>query len=222
MTASMSPRGAAALAALTLSLSACSSSPTPSPEPVLPVAPDAVTVSIAPRPATATPPIATQSSAPRRPTSQDPAPTTRPSAHAAPTWSETDSPDRVAALFARSCWELDARSGVDAAAAQRRAAGLATPNFAATLRSGPQNSGGAAWMQLATHRGWTVTHAQASTSPDAPDTATTKMRMVTVSITARSDAGWRSATLYPAQVFYVQLTRSGRGWRVADARSAPA
>jgi hypothetical protein len=99
-------------------------------------------------------------------------------------------------------------------AAQTRAAQLASPAYAAVLRSG-SGSGGAAWLALSKRHGWTTATAEVSTAgPDAPDSATMAFREAIVSIVAQDGAGWLDNALFPRVGMSVRLVKMDGAWWV--------
>ena len=123
-------------------------------------------------------------------------------------------PDAVTRAFTTLVWSFDARTDRGPLAAQTRAAQLASPAYAAVLRSG-SGSGGAAWLTLTKRHGWTTATAEVSTAgPDAPDSATMAYREAIVSIVAQDGAGWSDKALFQPVGMSVRLVKMDGAWWV--------
>lgn len=200
------------------------STPASAPNPATPPSAASVTSSVPPTvPVPATPaPSGTTTPAisPAVPTGQQGTPRGAP-----PTASTTNLSDAaaVAVAFATTSFDYDTAIDVSPADAQRRSIPFTTPAYAAQLRAGGTQPGGAWWNTLAEHHGYTTAAlVENHDGGRPPDTATTAVRSWTVTSTGRSPDGW-SAPMGTALVF-VAMTRPilAAPWQVSglEIRSA--
>lgn len=115
--------------------------------------------------------------------------------------------DAVADAVAATFYRHDTRLDTSPADAGRRAAPWLTPAYAAALAAPRPGGGGAAWLELADHDGYTTTAVTTVTESGAPpDTGTAAYRQRQVIVTAHGSAGW---TRRPdTHALFIRLTRT--------------
>jgi hypothetical protein len=130
---------------------------------------------------------------------------------------ETD-PDPVADAVAAAMYTYDTRLDLSPADATRRARSLLSARMAAAVASPMPGGGGAEWLDLAAHDGYTtVTVERVEEAGAPPDTMTEAYRQRRVRVTAHGDDGWTQ----PARIIhlFITLTRASSSdpWRVDGA-----
>ncbi len=129
-------------------------------------------------------------------------------------------PDAVGAAFIRLAWTSDTRLDTTPMDAGRRAAALAVPALARSLRTASSAADpGADWQTWAQHHAYTRVQLQPNPDSGAPgDTPTDADRSWKVRITPVGDGHWRGTP--STLVVYLALTRSGSAWAVSDLKVA--
>lgn len=129
-------------------------------------------------------------------------------------------PDAVGAAFVRLAWTSDTRLDATPMDAGRRAAALAVPALARSLRTAsPAAAPGAEWESWRRHHAYTRVQLQPNHDSGAPaDTPTDADRSWKVTITPLGDHRWKGTPR--TLVVYLALTRSGSTWAVSDLKVA--
>jgi hypothetical protein len=124
-------------------------------------------------------------------------------------------PDAVADAVAAAMHTYDTRLDLSPVDASRRARSLLSARMAAAVASAMPGGGGAEWLDLAAHDGYTtVTVERVEEAGAPPDTRTEAYRQRRVRVTAHGDDGWTR----PARIvhLFITLTRASSSdpWRV--------
>jgi hypothetical protein len=124
-------------------------------------------------------------------------------------------PDAVADAVAAAMHTYDTRLDLSPTDATRRARSLLSARMAAAVASPMPGGGGADWLDLAAHDGYTtVTVERVEEAGAPPDTATEAYRQRRVRVTMHGDDGWTQ----PARLshVFITLTRASSSdpWRV--------
>jgi hypothetical protein len=124
-------------------------------------------------------------------------------------------PDAVADAVAAAMYTYDTRLDLSPADATRRARSLLSARMAAAVASPMPGGGGAEWLDLAAHDGYTtVTVERVEEAGAPPDTMTEAYRQRRVRVTSHGADGWTR----PARIthLFITLTRdsSTDPWRV--------
>lgn len=129
-------------------------------------------------------------------------------------------PDAVGAAFVRLAWTSDTRLDATPMDAGRRAAALAVPALARSLRTAdPAAAPGAEWESWRRHHAYTRVQLQPNHDSGAPaDTATDADRSWKVTVAPLGDHRWKG--IPRTLVVYLALTRSGSSWAVSDLKVA--
>lgn len=125
------------------------------------------------------------------------------------------SADAVATAFAATAYRYDVRLDRSPMDASRRATPLLSANYAAAVEAPLPGSGGADWLELVKHDGFTTTTVAVGHDDGAlPDDKTHADRQRTVTVTTHGASGWSRAPR--TETVYVQLVRTGPAapWRV--------
>jgi hypothetical protein len=133
----------------------------------------------------------------------------------------THDADAVADAVAATMYRYDTRLDNSPMDASRRAEPWLTATYAEALSRPMPGGGGADWIALAAHDGYTTTTVRAVEESGAPaDTRTEAFRQRQVLVTAHGDNGWTRR--YGTHVLFIHLTRSNPSapWRVDGVTTA--
>ena len=124
--------------------------------------------------------------------------------------------DAVATAAVATMYRYDSAIDNSPMDATRRAKPWLTPDYAAAVDKPMPGGGGAEWLTLAGHHGYTATSVKAAHDDGAPpDDPTHASRQRVVTITAHGDNGW---TIQPTVVtVFVHLVRAtpSTPWRIS-------